>query len=53
MGSHAVADLMDSDLPAQGSLSVQSVFFQMLTTVVDLINVGCILFQSIHTLIFL
>lgn len=54
MGSHALAILMHIDLSAQGSLTVQSVVFQILTThksVVDLVNLGGILFQSIHMLI--
>lgn len=54
MGSHAVAVLMHIDLSAQGSLTVQSVVFQMFTghkSVVDLQSLGGIMFQSIQTLI--
>lgn len=53
MGSHAVAVLMHIDLSAQGSLTVQPVVFHMLTmyaSVVDLVNLGGVLFQSIYTL---
>lgn len=56
LGSHAVAVLMHIDLSAQGSLTVQSSVFEMLTTyksVVDLVNLGGILFLSIHVLIYL
>lgn len=54
MVSHAVALPMHIDLSAQGSLTVQSTVFQMLRMckcVVDLVNPGGILFQSIHMLI--
>lgn len=54
MGSHAVAILMHIDLSAQGSLTVQSVVFQMFTrhkSVVDLQSLGGIMFQSILMLI--
>ena len=52
--AHAVAILMHIDLSAQGSLTVQSVVFQMFTrhkSVVDLQSLGGIMFQSILMLI--
>lgn len=40
MGSHALAILMHIDLSAQGSLTVQSVVFQILTTHKSVVDFG-------------
>lgn len=47
MGSRGVAIPAHIDPPAQGSLTVQSVVFQMLTAY-EPTNLGGVLFQSIH-----